>query len=583
MRKGKLKFIIITLIIIMLIMITGIVVLAMTTDVFKSDEILFKKYIAQNFQNISDISDIEEEEQVIDWLRKNDYTEKSSIELTYQEGEKDNQEKYQINEQGTIKKAEKASHRNIKITYDDLELMNIDLLAQNDTYGFRLSNLVQQFVSVKSSILSDLGMAEEDYYEKLQSVDLSGILKFSDEELETLSNNYINAIFTDIDPKSYSSTDALITLNNEKSINTKAYTLTITKNELDKVHKRLLNHTISDEIILSKLDEIDAKMKEVGLVEQEGESIKETFISKLKEKAEKIEYEGTDTTETSFTVYQTDGITVRTLIKMPDTEYTIDLDDTEGKIISFKTSEIVEDKNEVTIYSVGKSKTDQGTKRTIKYEKDDQNIEITVDASKSETELNAKTNIKYSSNDIANLNIAADTNIVSGATNAIPITFNEQNNILLNEHVEKIESILNSLKNIAVNSIKNSQSQINTKLLDNIINCLDEREEEKQAELKANMELQKQRFNNQFSLYEGENVEYQYIRKLLTTAGRNMSGYQVISGSRIRLFIEDGSSNEEKANDIISVLSERRTYNVEMQYSDDGYINSIDISIYNKD
>ena len=104
----------------------------------------------------------------------------------------------------------------------------------------------------------------------------------------------------------------------------------------------------------------------------------------------------------------------------------------------------------------------------------------------------------------------------------------------------------------------------------------------RQDEIRNNIELQKQRFNNQFILYEGEQVEAQYIQKLIKAASKNMSDYQVISGKQIRLFIENGKENEAKANEIANVISDRYKYNVTINYSQEGYVESVDISVYQK-
>ena len=68
-------------------------------------------------------------------------------------------------------------------------------------------------------------------------------------------------------------------MNNKQSVTTNAYSLTLTKNEMDKIYKKILNQAIKDEILLSKLDLIDSKIQEMGIIEKEGKSLKEQYIN----------------------------------------------------------------------------------------------------------------------------------------------------------------------------------------------------------------------------------------------------------------------------------------------------------------
>lgn len=586
MQGSKTRIVIIILIVFIILASLLGIVLYVTTDMFKSSEILFQKYISQNVKNVADVIDVSKEEQTIDLLSKNDYSEETKLALKYLENENDEEEVYDIKEEGIIKSSEETSYRNIVATYGNEELMVVDLLNQNNTFGLRLSNLVQQFVSVENAsisyLISSMGYEGKYFSETMKQVDVSGLLDFSDEEIESLTNTYVNVIFSDISKDSYSSKrNALITLNNGQSVSTNSYTLNLTKNEFDKIYKRVLNQAITDQIILAKLDKIDAKIKEMGFVEPEGESLKEIYIATLQKLSDEIEYEGTDSRPIVFTVYEAKGTTVRTLIKTEKNEIVIDLDNTKGKDISLKISELTDEGTDTKIYSLGKVDNEEGLTRTLTYNDSTHNLEISSHTLQKESEMAINTNLNYTSDKITNLNITSNTNIMFGANEAIPIDFDESNNILLNDYEgDRIISILNNLKNRAIASLENSQSNINTKLLNNILLKIDEREQKIAAEEQNNIELKKQRFNNQFILYEGEDVEYEYIQKLIKTASKNMSDYQVISGNQIRILIEDGTENEAKANDIVNAISDKYTYDVAINYSNEGYVESVDISIH---
>ena len=589
MQDNKIKIIIIILIVLIFLVGIGGTVLYFTTDMLKSSKILFQKYIAQDMQNIVDVFEVSKEEQNIDLLRKSDYKEATNATLKYLEKENDEQEVYTIKEEGINKAQENSSYRNISMLYGDNVLMSVDLLSQNNTYGFRLANLVQQFVSVQNAtvpyFVSSMGLDGSIFQETLKGVDVAGILDFSDEEVEQLTNTYMSVVLKDLDKAHYSSKrNSIITLNNKESVTTNAYTLTITKNELDKLYKKLLNQAINDNIILAKLDSIDSKIKEAGFKEAEGKRLKEQYISNLKEIVDGLEYQGEDSRKISVTVYEQKGRTVRTLIKTENAEYEIDLDSSNGKKLSLKTTEITGEEKKIKLYTLGKTDNEQGRNREFSYSDENQNLEVALNTVQTDSEIAVDTNVNYKSTDITSIDFTSKTQIELSANEAIPVNFDETNNILLNNYEgDRIISILDSLKNRAIASLEQSQSIINTKLLNNIILKIDEKEQKQQQQEKDDEELKKEKFNNKFILYEGENVEQEYVQKLIKTVSENMEDYQVVSGTQIKILIKEGVKNEQKANEILTAIdSSKNTFNIKLNYDEQGYVNSIDITVYEK-
>ena len=589
MQDNKIKIIIIILIVLIFLVGIGGTVLYFTTDMLKSSKILFQKYIAQDMQNIVDVFEVSKEEQNIDLLRKSDYKEATNATLKYLEKENDEQEVYTIKEEGINKAQENSSYRNISMLYGDNVLMSVDLLSQNNTFGFRLANLVQQFVSVQNAIVpyfvSSMGLDGSIFQETLKGVDVAGLLDFSDEEVEQLTNTYMSLVLKDLDKAHYSSKrNSIITLNNKESVTTNAYTLTITKNELDKLYKKLLNQAINDNIILAKLDSIDSKIKEAGFNEAEGKILKEQYISNLKEIVDGLEYQGEDSRKISVTVYEQKGRTVRTLIKTENAEYEIDLDSSNGKKLSLKTTEITGEEKKIKLYTLGKTDNEQGRNREFSYSDENQNLEVALNTVQTDSEIAVDTNVNYKSTDITSIDFTSKTQIELSANEAIPVNFDETNNILLNNYEgDRILSILNSLKNRAIASLEQSQSIINTKLLNNIILKIDEKEQKQQQQEKDDEELKKEKFNNKFILYEGENVEQEYVQKLIKTVSENMEDYQVVSGTQIKILIKEGVKNEQKANEILTAIdSSKNTFNIKLNYDEQGYVNSIDITVYEK-
>lgn len=587
---GKSVKIIIIAIIILIILISVVgVVLFFTTDLLKTNDVLFKKYLANDVQNIAEVLDISHEEEFIDYLIKRDYTSSSEISLKYLENQNDEEEEYIITEEGTSKGSDKKAYSKINATYDDEKLMNLELLRQDNLYGFRLANIVQQFVSVENASLayfiSSIGYKGQYFSEKLNldNLEISGLLKFSEEEINTLINIYSNSVFSDIDKKNYSSKrNVMITLNNGESVTTSSYSLTLTKNELDKIYRKILNQAIDDEIILNKIKEIDNKIKEAGFNEPQGESLEEIYKAKLEGIREKLEYEGADNRQIIFTVYNYKGNTVRTSMKTEDYEYQLDLSLIDGKNLSLKSIKNTAEGVDTKTYIIGRNLENNQYTRSIQYIDDFQSLKMNFN-SEIENEgyiINGKLN--YSSNQIHGINVNLNTNIKNAPNASVDKEFKNKTNIILNNYENRVDGILNSLKTRTIQSLEESYQKINTKLLNNILIWIDAREKKIEEENKNNIELQKERFNNQFILYEGEDLKYEHIQKLLKAISGNILDYEVISGTKIKISIQQNSENEVRLNEISEAISDKHTYNVHINYSETGYVDSIEISVFEK-
>ena len=490
--EKKLKIIIILSIVAMfLIAITG-GILYFTTDLLKSKEALFQKYLLQNVQNIATVFDVSTGEKYIDYVRNNDYTENTEIDFSYLENENDQEEIYKITTEGISNNSENAFYENIKASYGTEELANIELLRQNEVYGLRLSNLVQQFISIENAtmyyVVSNLGYNGSYFQEKLSlnSFDFTGLFDLTDEEINQLGQKYFQVIFSDIDSKSYSmKNDVTITLSNKDSLEkAKQYTLTLSKTEVDKIYRKVLNEAINDSIILAKLEHMDNEIKEIGIIVPEGESLKERYTKKLQEIYDSIEYTGQNNQMITFNVYQYKGITYRTSMKTDAGEYIIDLNNKNGTELSYKTIKLTPEGEDVIIYTLGKQ-TDG--LRHIAYEDNDKNYDISLKAISDENKITETGNILYQSENINQIKIDLQTEFDFSNKKPIDKKFEENNNILLNNYEsDTIENVFVSLNDRIIKQIEDKKIIINTKLLNNISIWIDKKEtERKNAELNS--------------------------------------------------------------------------------------------------
>ena len=549
--KGKLILSILIILIIAIAVVTGI--LYFTTDLLRPNEYVFQKYFLQNFVNISKVIDVNYETKIVEYILKNDYTTQTNGTLSYKEKENDQEENYNIKEQGIVNNTKKSAYRRINAKFGKEELLNLDILNIDDTYGAKFTDITQKFIVIENPINSLL-QTENDFLQKIDSknIAISELLNFSQSELAQIQKKYSTLIFQDLDKESYSKKkNAIIT----------------SQTEAGKIYKRILNQIAEDEILLSKLEKI-------------GEEFKEKIILNIKKTADSIEYSGKNEKELSVDVFVANEVMVRTAYKTQDMDYIIDYDYSDGIKISLQTIKPTNEGEDKTVYSFGKKS--KGA-RSLEYKDSSQSINLNYDIQSDEQKIDINTSFELNNENINELKLELNTNIDFANTKDFQNKFTEQNSIDVNDYEKnEIEDILKKLKDAEIKFLEKKQSKINTKLLNNILLWIDNKEKIKdQQEMnKQNEEVNK--FNNMFKLFEGENIDYETISKLLETVGENFKDFEVVDGKHIKLLIEPNSTNKEKFEKIKNAISNKYKYNVNFKYDSNGYINVINISIYEK-
>lgn len=583
--EKNIKIVLSIIIIVTIILVIGASVLYFTTDLLKPNEILFQKYFSQNFSNLSYIMNFQDENQLIDYVRKNNYITETQAKLSYIEKQNDQEEIYNITEKGIINNTENASYRVISVNYGAENIINLELLDRDSTIGLKLNEISKAFICVENSsisnFLSKLGLNGSTFQEKinLKDIEISDIFSFSENELAQMKKIYSKAIFQDIDKNSYSKKkNVIITLNNNKSFTTNRYTITLSKTELDKVYKRVLNQALEDEIILSKLEKIDNTIKESGINENEGISVKELYESILKNLIDSFEYSGQNEKMISFNVFETNGTIVRTSVKENDDEYIIDYDYSDGITASFENIRNTNEGQDKNIFSIGKN---IDNSRSYGYYDKNNTLKINLGIDDQEQKIDLKGNIEYSSDNIDKLNLEVKSYLDFSNKKDIDTKFNNTNSLILNnKDDEEIKNILEKLRDLELKNLEKKQAKINTKLLKNILNWADDKRNNREIEEINKQNEEKTKFNNKFNLFEGEKINYESVQKLLESIENNFKDVKVINGKHIKLMIEQGAKNEEQFKKLNEAFSNRYLYNIKMEYDQNGYINAIDISIY---
>ncbi len=613
-RKKRITIITIAIVLVIAIIIGILAFLYIKTDAFKSNETLFAKYLVQNF-DIIEVWEKSKNTDIENLLDTNKYTSQieGKIEYTENKGTSNEKQSSSVNNVGikitsNIDKSNNYNYSDISIGTENEKLVGLEYLNEDDKYGIRLKD-IQQFVSIKKD--DETQESELKNIEKLtENIDVQSIIKFSDEEKQTLKNTYLEIIKNNVSKEKYhKQSNSLITVNN-KDMQTNAYYIEFTVEECNNLYIKILEQIAKDEIILSKVDLIEKQIKEID--EDYDGNLRENFVKSIKDKIKEIEDKNIGNDKVKITVYEKNMKTVRTSIEKNNEKTTIDLYD--GSSIKIDTVKIAETTDEQYIKIESKN---DGTNLNvlIEYAKiQDNNTKNTVQLNYEQTFLNNKLNknielgISNEKNE-AIIKISDDTNFVQEFENEITL---EKDNVDLDELDEEQSNAINGILT------ENVQSQLSNLLavvnLNDYVSMLQNLGlmNKTSIELPSDGEVtetERKRFNSQFEFFVSEGLTSDNIKELIDTAENNFEDMKVLlkNGeiqdldldkinsskessdykkeiSEILLYIKKNSNNEEKEADLLTYLEKEseNKYNVSIEYDADGLTRIIRAKIQEK-
>lgn len=252
------KIIIISLISVITIIALMIIFLItyMTTDILKSEKELFFKYAMQ-------LGEKEENSNINEYFEKKKqqpYKNDGSITVNIETSEESIKEeiesanKVNITFNGNIDNIEKIAQEEISINYDENVKFPISFRCIGDTYGLQTEYVGAKYIAIENNELKKL-------FTKMGMVDVSNIpdkidtekkeqIKLTEEEKQILSQRYKEVLSEQLPKEQFTK------LQNNESI---IYTLELTPEQIKNILKKLIETVKTDDIIISKLNEITEK------------------------------------------------------------------------------------------------------------------------------------------------------------------------------------------------------------------------------------------------------------------------------------------------------------------------------------
>lgn len=614
LRKRKITFIIISIILTIIIGLTIVGILYFKTDTFKTTETLFAKYFVQNF-DIIELLKSEDTLEIQKKLYENPYESKveGKIEYTENIGTSDENKNNQINNlklqiDSNIDNLNDYEYRNIDIKNNKENLLKFEYIKQQQERGIRLEG-IQQFVSNENNDEKDIlkYLEIENIENLITEINIKSILNFSEEEKQKLINTYMPIIQNRITKdKYYKQSNSLITVNNN-DVNTNAYYVKITIEEFNNILIDILTQFTKDEIILSRIDLIENEIKARYTKYNEDENLRTKVINKINSKITDIQNNNIGNDEVRITVYENNNKNVRTVIEKGTEKTSIELYNN----ATFKIHKIETNENQKEILIELQKQKDEFYNNVIFNYKKVQNEETI-------NELKINYNEKLNNNQISRnidieicnlrnkgkLNIANNINLVSGFSDKITLDTNNVNIKDLNE--EQLTIVLELLKQTLNKQLENLSSVIKLQDFKKIIQNLGFSKNTAYVEIPTEVEvseIEKKRFNSQFEFFVSENLTVDNIKELVKATEDNLEDIKVLlkteeiqdldieklkesqeyikNISEILFFIKRNTYNNTKKQDVIKLLeaSTINKYNVNIQYDDIGLTRLIRVKV----
>ena len=600
-RKKRRAILIFVILIILLMIATVCVVLYATTDMFKSNDVLFEKYTRQLLDNLDDVLNEDHMAEMEEILNNNKLTSNTTATINYSENGDTSHpiNNIQMNISGEEEKTTGYNYKDVTVTQNDETVAGLEYIEDGNIAGVRL-NGIRQYLSTNVE-----NKDENEIYNlyELIHTDIPGLLGLNSNEWNTLKEKYIGIIWGDVANATFSKQAGMAIEINGTQYNTNVYSITITKEQFNNIYIQLLEELEKDEIILSKIEALDNKLNEYHNFMQDGESsnLKQDFIDEIDNTIQNIQNFNIGNDERTISVFESNGMAISLSIDTEKDFTGLDVVNGEGShFINILGNEKIEEGEAENSFDfkIEKTAATNDETLTVQYNTVQEGEEITNECSVSRKMENSTVNshVNFSRSVEQNtLEIAVETitNIVNDFEEKEELVENENNIIIESLNDEQKESVRSNVE-------ENINNQINTFLqvvpLENInqmlinLNFMEEELDDISGDGNVT-ELEKNRFNSTFELFEGEHITKERIEELIDISKEDLGDVRITNykeqgneriPSEYRLVIERGTDNSELAENVIAYIEENynEEFSVRLEYDETtGLVNNIYITI----
>lgn len=436
MKQGKAKKIILIIIILLLIILGGYAYAYFATDIFKTPEELFTKYLVSNVEQLKDFN-----LKPFDEAIKKMVTDSAEInvDVDYTADDEDVDANVNVNLKSDL--ANKRQSFEIKVENNGKHFFALDSILTKDAFGLHMKELHDKYITIENRDLKKLAKTfnlDEEIIDQIPD-QLPEAEEISEEDKATIMNlkdKYCKRLLEQID-SSYYSVEKDVTVDvNGKEVKANKYALTMNAREFVTVILNTLNELMEDPDFTGLYEEtsqIDEVKKQIEELKEEIDEIDEdetVVIAVYEENKKAVKTEMVVDEEKVEFIISNNSIIVNV---------ESDLDN-----ISFIISNNFEGvQGELTIEYIDNDDSDYNSKVIVKSTQNNDNIESTIELEGEEfEESELKYDISFSIKFNPNLEIEDLTN---------------DNSIIINDYTQEDFSTL--FMEIITNLTKSAQEE----------------------------------------------------------------------------------------------------------------------------
>ena len=572
------KILIIVIIMIAILAIGGGVLayLYVATDTFKSDRELFSKYISQNIKTIQKFGDSKTIQIYKDLKDENQYESNTEVKATYSEGGEISNPINNLTAKLDVQKDkdDQYFYMDGQILFNEEEYLESEIINEKEIYGIRFSDVAKQFVSIKDDsnigqVANDVGTDTATLQKIIDLIDGTDTITnefITQDEVKALKEKYFNMVAETISKGTFiSNKKSMITYNN-KTINAKAYTVSISSEQVEDLLIQILNSIKTESVITKNIKD---------------ESFEEKIDDKIKALSEEQEVPAI-----KITVYEQNKNTIRTVIE-------IGL----NKIVLENYDENEQIKSNIQVTRIASENTKEYDIEVIKKVTENQeNISIVTNVTENEQEysLSVETEAKLTDTDIE---LSA---IASYKKDILTMSINLQNEVDWNGDFDKKVKLENT-NNVTLNDINEEKRKNIVELLKiNVPKKFQRRWEllKEGLEIKSNetnentpeyemSQTDINKFNAKFEFYTGDEVSAENVKEMLNIVKENLGSYDIKLADNqenieeidenelkynIKLNIERNKKDEDGVKKVLEKINDEKKYKVSISYKDENQI-----------
>ena len=320
-KKGII--LIISIVIVVILLVGGVsAFIILKTDLFKSNQTLFYKYLGQEMQEISALKS----EKMIansNSEKNNSNSKNAKISFTYSDPNSGKLtevlEKTNIQISGKKNIEQNVSNTQFDVQYDGNSIFTAETRVDNEVYGITSPEILNAFLGVENKdlnkLLSRLNVSNSDSFDSsIQVSNFSELANFTDQEKQAFINLMTTTINSVIDEGQYTKNKKVtVTTETGEQVATE-YSISLSSDELKRLFITFCNNLQTDSIVLNA---IATRAKIIGL--STGYTDVNSLSANIGEYVSTItNLATTDKELVKISVYEADGNCIQTQIQTYD-------------------------------------------------------------------------------------------------------------------------------------------------------------------------------------------------------------------------------------------------------------------------